>query len=258
MGMTGITLEDTIQGRSLRLNLPDDVPLAQLVPALARKLELPEGEYELVDEQTGPLAAEVTLVELGVAEGQELQLRTKEAPSQPAPAAPPVDLELTREDIEAVAPSRAVPVQPRPQPTTPPSPVLSGVAFRTRYLPEQDPLLGQTCTVCTEPLVEGAELVVCPGCGALYHYHCWRDQGFRCVQEGCGGQGQPNRPRDLGRVQIGGALAASVGLIVYMVASAAAGEGGETTCLEALALVVGIAGVLTLLVSWLAGRSAAK
>lgn len=272
MAQIEIILDDTVRERRLKLRLPDDVLLAQLVPALARKLELPEGGYELVDERTGPLAAEVTLSEAGIAEGDELQLRAEAERRLPEPAAPPVDLEVTREDIEAVAPPRAAHVQPRPQPTpppaahvrptpqriTPPAPAVCGGTFRTRYLPEQDPLLGQTCTACNEPFVEGAELVVCPGCGALYHCHCWRNHGFRCIQEGCGGQGQPGRPRDLGRVQIGSALAASVGLIVYIVATAVAGEAEEASCLESLALWVAIAGMLTLIVSSLANRATAK
>jgi len=240
------------------LNLPDDIPLVQLIPALARKLELPEGGYELVDERTGPLAAGATLAEAGIAEGDELQLRAKAERRRPEPAAPPVELEVTREDIEAVAPPRAAYVQPRPQPITPPAPAVLGVAFRTRYLTNEDPLPGQTCTACNEPFVEGAELVVCPGCGALYHYHCWRNQGFRCVQAGCGGQGQPGRPRDWGRVQIGGALATSGGLIVYFLASVVAGEAGEESCLAGLALLIGIAGLLTLIGSWLASKATAQ
>jgi hypothetical protein len=238
------------------------VPMEQLVPALARKLGLPEGEYDLVAEWAGPLAVGVTLAEAGIAEGGELQLRAKVERRRPEPAAPPVELTVTREDVEAVAPQRrppprAAPVQRRPKPITPPAPTVAGAAFRSRYLKEEDPLLGQACVVCYEPFVEGAELVVCPACGALYHYHCWKNQGFRCAQAGCGGQGQPGRPRDWGRVQLGGALATSGGVILYVLASLVAGEAGEESCLAGLALLVCIAGLLTLVGSWLASKAAA-
>ena len=70
MAKTQIVLKDMIQGQLLRVNLPDDVLLAQLVPALARKLGLPEGEYRLAAMGgTELLPTENTLLQVGVAEG---------------------------------------------------------------------------------------------------------------------------------------------------------------------------------------------
>jgi tetratricopeptide (TPR) repeat protein len=73
-----IDLIDTLNERRLTIKLPDDVPLEQLVPALARKLGLPEGDYALTVEETGAsLTAGVTLASAGIAEGEALQLQAK-------------------------------------------------------------------------------------------------------------------------------------------------------------------------------------
>jgi formylglycine-generating enzyme required for sulfatase activity len=96
MAQLRIDLIDTLNDRRLSVKLPDDVPLEQLVPALARKLGLPEGEYALTVEETGaPLAAGVTLAGAGVVEGAALQLEQAapeappEEPASPLPAPPP-------------------------------------------------------------------------------------------------------------------------------------------------------------------------
>jgi tetratricopeptide (TPR) repeat protein len=85
MSKLRITLVDTVNNRRLTVNLPDDVLLEQLVPALARKLGLPEEEYMLTVEETGAtLAAGVTLAGVGVAEGEKLLIHTKVVQERPA------------------------------------------------------------------------------------------------------------------------------------------------------------------------------
>jgi Tol biopolymer transport system component len=90
MSQLRIQLVDTLNDRRLSVTLPDDVPLAQLIPALARKLGLPEGEYVLTVEETGaPLAAGDTLAGAGVSEGATLRLERSVVEGPPAELAPP-------------------------------------------------------------------------------------------------------------------------------------------------------------------------
>jgi WD40 repeat protein len=90
-----VMLNDAVSDRQLSVMLPNDVPLAQLIPALARKLGLPEGEYTLtVEGAATPLAAGVTLAGAGVSEGATLRLERTivEAPPIEAPPPPPVEV----------------------------------------------------------------------------------------------------------------------------------------------------------------------
>jgi hypothetical protein len=89
-----ISLIDTLTDRRLNITLPGDVPLEQLIPALARKLGLSEGDYALTLEGAdAALALEATLVEAGVGEGSTLRLertnlRDVRAESPQLPKAP--------------------------------------------------------------------------------------------------------------------------------------------------------------------------
>lgn len=108
MAQVQVTLDDTVYGRHLRLRLPDDVPLAKLVPALARKLGLPEGEYVLTIEGTdAPLPVEATLAGAGVAEGATLRLE------HAVPEVSPFEAELSLPAESApTPPTSAPPVAP--------------------------------------------------------------------------------------------------------------------------------------------------
>lgn len=75
MAQVKITLIDAVKVRRLTINLPDDESLEKLIPALVRKLGLPEGGYTLkVEGQAAPLAKEKTLFQSGVGEGSTLRL----------------------------------------------------------------------------------------------------------------------------------------------------------------------------------------
>jgi hypothetical protein len=62
-----IELIDTLHDRRLQVNLPDDMPLEQLVPPVARKLGLLRGQYIIMGDETGVrLSRSTTLLERGV------------------------------------------------------------------------------------------------------------------------------------------------------------------------------------------------
>jgi hypothetical protein len=104
MAQVRVTLEDTVRERRLKLKLPDDVPLAQLVPALVRKMGLPKGEYVLVVEATDvTLEPDVTLAGVGIFEGATLRLE------RVVPEAPPVE-------------AAPLPPEPSPVPVAPAAP----------------------------------------------------------------------------------------------------------------------------------------
>ena len=112
-----IDLIDALTGRRLSIVLPDDVPLGQLVPALARKLGLPEAEYVLTVEETGvPLAMEDTLTGASVSEGTTLRLErvVPEVPSIEATRPTPVEIPLAK--------PVSMPAKPAPTPPVPPAP----------------------------------------------------------------------------------------------------------------------------------------
>lgn len=99
---TRITLVDTLNDRRLRVTLPDDVPLAQLLPALARKLGLPEGEYVLkVEGQAAHLAGGKTLAQSRVGEGDMLCLECVPKPE-------PVEELMPVRDDPKIAPTNTV------------------------------------------------------------------------------------------------------------------------------------------------------
>jgi Tol biopolymer transport system component len=120
MAQTQVALYDKVRDRHLELRLPDDVPLAHLVPALARKLGLPVGEYALTVEGAGaPLLGETTLAGAGVTKGATLRLErvAVEAPSVEAESPATVEA-LPAESAPPLAmPAR--PGEPIPQPPEP-------------------------------------------------------------------------------------------------------------------------------------------
>jgi hypothetical protein len=90
MAQVRVTLEDTVRERRLKLKLPDDVPLEQLVPALVRKMGLPKGKYVLVVEATDvTLGPDVTLAGVGIFEGATLRLERAVLEVPPAKPVPP-------------------------------------------------------------------------------------------------------------------------------------------------------------------------
>lgn len=94
MSVLKIRLVDTLNDRRLSVNLPADAPVDELAPALARKLDLPEGDYTLtIEGQFQSLDGAITLAQAGLAEGATLRLARAPAPPREVPrerAAPPV------------------------------------------------------------------------------------------------------------------------------------------------------------------------
>lgn len=83
-----VMLLEAATERRLSASLPDFVPIAWLLSALARKLGLPPGEYALVLPGRGRLEAQATLASAGVPQGALLRLE-RISPGEPLPAALP-------------------------------------------------------------------------------------------------------------------------------------------------------------------------
>jgi len=74
-----VHISDTLRGFELDMELPDDLPIARLLPALARDLGLPEGSYKLaIAGCAASLAGDATLAEAGLESGAQLCLARKE------------------------------------------------------------------------------------------------------------------------------------------------------------------------------------
>jgi len=129
MAQLRVTLVEDGRDRRLVLRLPDGVPLAQLVPALAHKLGLPEAEYALtVEGRDTPLVGESTLAGADVGEGAQLRLVRVAAEGVPAPAeipppepsvvpavAEPAEASLPPSLPRAPAPAESLAAEPTPQ-----------------------------------------------------------------------------------------------------------------------------------------------
>jgi hypothetical protein len=81
MSKIRVSLQDHMRGTKTRVELPDDVPMNRLIPALTRRLGLPTDQdgqpvtYRLDNRQTGQrIGDEQTLAEAGVQEGTVLAL----------------------------------------------------------------------------------------------------------------------------------------------------------------------------------------
>jgi hypothetical protein len=81
-----VTIIDEVRNRRLKVDLPDDAAMEKLLPALAKKLSLPQADYRLTHEATGrALGGDQTLASFGVGEGDALRLAAArvEAPVVP-------------------------------------------------------------------------------------------------------------------------------------------------------------------------------
>jgi alpha-glucoside transport system substrate-binding protein len=80
MAKLRVTIIDEVRNRRLKVNLPDDAAMEKLLPALAKKLDLPPAAYQLTHEATGrALGGDQTLASFGVGEGDALRLMTEKA-----------------------------------------------------------------------------------------------------------------------------------------------------------------------------------
>jgi hypothetical protein len=86
MAKLRVTIIDEVRNRRLKVDLPDDVAMEKLLPALAKKLGLPPDAYRLTHETTEQaLGGDQTLASFGVREGDVLRLATarEEVPVAP-------------------------------------------------------------------------------------------------------------------------------------------------------------------------------
>ena len=73
MARIQVYISDTLRNLEFSMELPDDLPMTQLLPALAPDLGLPEGPYKLaVAGAAGSLVGDTTLAEAGVGPGAQL------------------------------------------------------------------------------------------------------------------------------------------------------------------------------------------
>jgi hypothetical protein len=78
MAILQIDLFDQTNNRRIWVSLRDNLPILDLIQKLVSDLELKQGEYELLDEDSGrKLSEEATLKEEGVEDEQLLRLRKK-------------------------------------------------------------------------------------------------------------------------------------------------------------------------------------
>jgi formylglycine-generating enzyme required for sulfatase activity len=79
MARIQVYISDTLRDLEFDMELPDDLPMAQLLPTLVRDLALPKGPYKLaVAGAARPLAGDTTLAEAGVGPGAQLRFARKE------------------------------------------------------------------------------------------------------------------------------------------------------------------------------------
>jgi len=86
MAKLRVTIIDEVRNRRLKVDLPDDAAMEKLLPALAKKLDLPSADYRLTHEVTGrALGSDQTLASFGMREGDALRLTAarKEVPTMP-------------------------------------------------------------------------------------------------------------------------------------------------------------------------------
>jgi hypothetical protein len=86
MAKLRVTLIDEVRNRRLKVDLPDDAAIEKLLPALAKKLDLPPADYQLTHEPTGrALGGDQSLASFGLREGDALRLAAvrEEAPVVP-------------------------------------------------------------------------------------------------------------------------------------------------------------------------------
>lgn len=71
-----VTVTDQAGGKTVTAELPSDAPMGRLIPALVKKMTLPEGNrYELQHKQSGKqLGPNDTLAGAGVKEGDTLRI----------------------------------------------------------------------------------------------------------------------------------------------------------------------------------------
>ncbi len=83
MSILQIDLHDVINKRRLWVTLRDNLPIQDLVQILVMDLELPQGEYELSEEESGQkLPLDSTLKKEGIQDGSQLRLKMeKKAPT---------------------------------------------------------------------------------------------------------------------------------------------------------------------------------
>ena len=78
MAILQIDLFDQTNNRRIWVSLRDNLPILDLIQKLVSDLELKQGEYELLDEDSGrKLSEEATLKEEGIEDQQLLRLRKK-------------------------------------------------------------------------------------------------------------------------------------------------------------------------------------
>jgi formylglycine-generating enzyme required for sulfatase activity len=86
MAKLRVTIIDEVRSRRLKVDLPDDAAMEKLLPALAKKLDLPPAAYQLSHEATGQaLGGDQSLTSFGVREGDALRLATAREEEEAAP-----------------------------------------------------------------------------------------------------------------------------------------------------------------------------
>lgn len=73
------------------------------------------------------------------------------------------------------------------QPNIPHRPKIKKVYRIQPQIPSED-IIGKTCSICGEGILNSVEIVICPECKLPYHYECWKEIG------GCGNYGCPAEP----------------------------------------------------------------